>query len=337
VTLRVAILGGGAWGTALAIHLATRVRDRPAVTLYMRNADAARATIAARENARYLPNVPIPSEVTITSDHRVAADIVFVATPVAAFPAVRRALDAASLHAPLFTLAKGFVPAAGRAPHYALPHEVLAQAWKAPVGAVSGPTFAMEVAQGLPTALVVASTDPAVSRDAAALLASDSLRAYTSDDLTGVEVGGAVKNVYAIAAGASDGLRFGDNARAALVTRALAESMRLCVALGGRAETLSGLAGLGDLVLTCTGNQSRNRRVGLALARGERLDRILAELGHVAEGVPGAHAVRDVAVHHGVDMPIVDVVCRVLDGEVPLRDAVLMLLAREAGAEHRAH
>ena len=338
MTTRVAILGGGAWGTALAIHLATRARERPAVTLYMRNADAARATIAARENARYLPGVPVPADVTITWElHRVAADIVFVATPVAAFAAVRRALDDASLHAPLFTLAKGFVPAPGRAPHHELPHAVLAKAWQAPVGAVSGPTFAMEVAQGLPTALVVASTDAAAARDAAALLSSERLRAYTSDDLTGVEVGGAVKNVYAIAAGASDGLGFGDNARAALVTRALAESTRLCAALGGRTETLAGLAGLGDLVLTCTGNQSRNRRVGLELSRGRPLDTILAELGHVAEGVPGARAVREVARHHGVEMPIVDVVCRVLDGEMPLRDAVLMLLAREAGAEIRAH
>ena len=338
MALRVAILGGGEWGTALDIHLATRVRELPVVTLYMRNAEAARTTIAARENRRYLPGVTVPPEVAVTSElHRVAADVVFVATPVAAFPAVRRALDDSSLHAPLFTLAKGFVPAPGRAPHHELPHAVLAKAWQAPVGAVSGPTFAMEVAQGLPTALVVASTDAAASRDTAALLSSESFRAYTSDDLTGVEVGGAVKNVYAIAAGASDGLGFGDNARAALVTRALAESTRLCVALGGRAETLAGLAGLGDLVLTCTGNQSRNRRVGLGLARGQRLDTILAELGHVAEGVPGAHAVRDIAVHHGVDMPIVDVVCRVLDAEVPLRDAVLMLLARATGAEQRAH
>jgi glycerol-3-phosphate dehydrogenase (NAD(P)+) len=334
--VRVAILGGGAWGTALAIHLAVRTRERPAVTLYMRNAEAARATIATRENHRYLPRITIPLDVAITSElHRVAADVVFVATPVAAFPAIRRALAAASLRAPLFALAKGFVPAPSGAPRHALPHEVLAHEWSAPVGVVSGPTFAMEVAQGLPTALVVASTDAAASRDAAALLAGDSLRAYTSDDLTGVEVGGAVKNVYAIAAGASDGLGFGDNARAALITRALAESTRLCVALGGRAETLAGLAGLGDLVLTCTGNQSRNRRVGLALARGQRLDAILAELGHVAEGVPGARAVREIAAHHGVDMPIVDVVSRVLDGELPLRDAVLALLARETGAEHR--
>jgi glycerol-3-phosphate dehydrogenase (NAD(P)+) len=334
VASRVAVLGGGAWGTALAIHLATWSRERPSVALYMRDAALARATIDSRENTRYLPRVAVPEQVSITSElSALDADMLFVATPVAAIPALRAALAATPLRAPIFVLSKGFVPAHGASPPWTLPHEALARDWPAPVGAVSGPSFSVEVAQGLPTALVVASTDAAAARDVAALLKSDNLRAYTSVDLVGVELGGAVKNVFAIAAGASDGLGFGDNARAALITRALAESARLSNALGGAGETLMGLAGLGDLVLTCTGNLSRNRRVGLALSRGQSLDAIAAELGHVAEGVPGARAVRDVAVHHRVDMPIVDAVYRVLYERLPLRDAVLSLLAREAGSE----
>ena len=331
---RVAVLGGGAWGTALAVHLAAHSRERPAVTLYMRDPDAVRATLADRENRRYLPGIPIPANVALTTTlDGLRADVLFVATPVAAIPDIRNALDRAALRAPAFTLAKGFVPAAGRAEGFVLPHEALARGWPHAVGSVSGPTFAGEVAQGLPTALVVAATDAQVTRDVAALLRSDSLRAYTSADVVGVELGGAVKNVFAIAAGASDGLGFGDNARAALVTRALAESARLSHALGAAPETLMGLAGLGDLVLTCTGNLSRNRRVGLALARGEPLDAIVAALGHVAEGVPAARAVRAVARHHRVDMPIVEAVYRVLYEGTPLREAVLSLLAREGGPE----
>ncbi len=172
----------------------------------------------------------------------------------------------------------------------ALAHQVIAPRWPAPVGMVSGPSFAEEVARGLPTAVTVAATDPALAAEVAALLRADTLRAYESDDMAGVEVGGAVKNVLAIAAGTSDGLGFGHNARAALITRGLAETGRLSAALGGRRDTLMGLAGLGDLVLTCTGDLSRNRRVGLALARGQALPAVLAELGHVAEGVGAARS-----------------------------------------------
>jgi glycerol-3-phosphate dehydrogenase (NAD(P)+) len=205
--------------------------------------------------------------------------------------------------------------------------------WPYPVGSVWGPTFAILVARGLPTALVVATTNDALTREVATLLRGETLRAYASGDLTGVEVGGAVKNVLAIAAGASDGLGFGDNARAALVTRGLAECGRLSAALGGRRETLMGLAGLGDLVLTCTGDLSRNRRLGLALARGEPLPAILASLGHVAEGVQAARAAHALARHHEVDMPIVAAVHRVLHERVVLREAVFALLAREPRAE----
>ncbi|MDQ2917083.1 MAG: NAD(P)-dependent glycerol-3-phosphate dehydrogenase [Pseudomonadota bacterium] len=333
MTASVAVLGGGAWGTAFAIHLATRTHVRPRVTLYMRSPSQARACIAARENRRYLPRIALPAEVAITSNLADAgADLLFAATPVAGLMALCAALDGVRLSAPLIALAKGFVATPAPA-QWALAHERLAEHWPHPVGAVSGPTFAIEVAQGLPTALVVATTDTSLTADVADLLRSDTLRAYPSDDLAGIEVGGAVKNVFAIAAGASDGLGFGDNARAALITRGLAESGRLSTALGGRRETLMGLAGLGDLVLTCTGNLSRNRRVGLALSRGQPLAAILAEIGHVAEGVEATRAARALAMHHGIDMPIVDAVHRVLYEGMAPRDAVGALLAREPRSE----
>jgi len=330
----VAVLGGGAWGTAFAIHLATRTHARSRVTLYVRSADQARNIIVSGENARYLPGVAVPPQVTITSDlASLHADLLFAATPVAELSTLAAALGGAGVAAPLVSLAKGFVAAPGDDPPWTLAHRAIGGRWPHPVGSVSGPTFAIEVARGLPTALVVATTDGAVTRDVAALLRGETLRAYASEDLTGVEVGGAVKNVLAIAAGASDGLGFGDNARAALVTRGLAECGRLSAALGGRRETLMGLAGLGDLVLTCTGDLSRNRRLGLALARGEPLPAILASLGHVAEGVQAARAAHALARHYGVDMPIVDAVHRVLYEGVVLREAVLALLAREPRAE----
>jgi glycerol-3-phosphate dehydrogenase (NAD(P)+) len=334
MSANVAVLGGGAWGTAFAIHVATRTHARPRVTLYMRNAADARATLAVRENRRYLPGITLPAGVEITSNlSKLRADLLFAATPVAELTTLRTSLAQAGVLGPIISLSKGFVEAPSRAAAWVLPHQALAADWPLPVGAVSGPTFAVEVARGLPTALVVATTDAALTRDVADLLRGETLRAYASDDLTGVEVGAAVKNVLAIAAGASDGLGFGDNARAALVTRGLAESGRLSAALGGRRETLMGLAGLGDLVLTCTGNLSRNRRVGLALAGGQPLAAILAEIGHVAEGVTATRAARQLALHHGVDMPIVDAVHRVLYEGVAPRDAVLTLLAREPREE----
>jgi len=329
----VAVLGGGAWGTAFAIHLAAHTHALPQVTLYVRSAAQARSIAASRENARYLPGIALPPRVAITSDlSSLRADVLFAATPVAELAALSRALAAAGVDAPLVSLAKGFV-ATPDEPSWTLAHRAMGKVWPHPVGSVSGPTFAVEVARGLPTALVVATTDDALTRDVAALVRGETLRAYASEDVTGVEVGGAVKNVLAIAAGASDGLGFGDNARAALVTRGLAECGRLSAALGGRRETLMGLAGLGDLVLTCTGDLSRNRRVGLALARGEPLQAILASLGHVAEGVQAARAAHALARHHGVDMPIAEAVHRVLYEGLVLRDAVLALLAREPRAE----
>jgi glycerol-3-phosphate dehydrogenase (NAD(P)+) len=335
MTASVAVLGGGAWGTALAIHLATRSHARPRVTLYLRATAQARDLRAARENRRYLPRIALPDSLAITSDIAAArgADLLIGATPVAELIPLVDALTQARVAAPLLSLSKGFVATPAASLPWSLPHQALAAHWPHASGTVTGPTFAIEVAQGLPTALVVASTDAALTQQAAALLRGESLRAYASDDLAGVEVGGAVKNVLAIAAGASDGLGFGDNARAALITRGLAESGRLSTALGGKRETLMGLAGLGDLVLTCTGNLSRNRRVGLALSRGQPLAAILAEIGHVAEGVQATRAAHELALHFALDMPIVAAVHRVLYERMPPRDAVLALLAREPRGE----
>ena len=331
----VAILGAGAWGTALAIHLAERAAAKPEVTLWTRDAGQARAISEARVNTRYLPGIALPLSIAISSNLRAAAraELLVAATPVAALPGLVRELVTHGVRAPLVWLSKGFVTAPALPAGVGLAHQVIAPMWPAPVGIVSGPTFAEEVARGLPAALTVAATQGALAATVAALLRGDTLRAYESDDLAGVEIGGAVKNVLAIAAGASDGLAFGHNARAALITRGLAETGRLSAALGGKRETLMGLAGLGDLVLTCTGDLSRNRRVGLALAQGKRLPAILAELGHVAEGVTAAIAARALAAHHGVEMPICEVVCRVLHEDLPARLAVEELLKREPRTE----
>jgi len=333
----VALLGAGAWGTALAVHLAERAAAKPTVTLWTR--DAAQASALDRDgvNARYLPGAVLPRAMNITSDLRVAvrAELLVVATPAAALPELVRELAALGAAAPLIWLSKGFVTAPSLPAGVGLAHQVIAPMWPTAVGIVSGPTFAEEVARGLPAALTVAATEPGLAAMVAALLRGDSLRAYESDDVSGVEIGGAIKNVLAIAAGASDGLGFGHNARAALITRGLAETGRLSAALGGKRETLMGLAGLGDLVLTCTGDLSRNRRVGLALAKGQRLPAILAELGHVAEGVTAALAARALAAHHGVEMPICEVVCRVLHEDLPARVAVEELLSREPRSERQ--
>ncbi len=327
-----AVLGAGAWGTAIAAHLARRPELR--VALWARDVAQARAIAAARENVKYLPGVKLPAALTVTSNLAAVADaqLLIVGTPAAALLSMAGELATAGARAPLVWLSKGFLalPSDALVPAgIALAHQALAPRWPAPVGVISGPSFADEVARGLPTAVAVAATEPALAAQVARLLRADTLRAYESDDLVGVEVGGAVKNVLAIAAGASDGLGFGHNARAALITRGLAETGRLLSALGGRRETLMGLAGLGDLVLTCTGDLSRNRRVGLGLAQGKPLPAILAELGHVAEGVNAASDVRTLSRHHNVDMPICDAVYRVLHENLAPREAVGELLRRE--------
>jgi glycerol-3-phosphate dehydrogenase (NAD(P)+) len=330
------VLGAGAWGTALAAHLARR--NDVEFKLVARSAARAHEIALARCNERYLPGVELPEALAVSADFAAAAKarLLIVATPVAALSGLADELAVFGARAPLIWLSKGFVevPRSSELPTgIGLAHQVLAPRWKAPVGIVSGPSFAEEVARRLPTAVAVAATDRALAAEVASLLRSDTLRAYESDDVAGVEIGGAVKNVLAIAAGASDGLGFGHNARAALITRGLAETGRLSGALGGRRDTLMGLAGLGDLVLTCTGDLSRNRRVGLELARGRELTQILADLGHVAEGVAAARAARILSRHHGIEMPIVDAVYRVLYEKLSPRDAVLTLLRREPRAE----
>ena len=333
----VAVVGAGAWGTAIACHLAARAHAKPRVVLIARSRERADELKRDRLNARYLPGIALPDALAIDHDPARAAraEIVFIATPTSALEAVADTLADAGVRAPLAWLSKGFVRATSADGGTALAHRRIAPRWPAPVGVVSGPSFAGEVARALPTALVAAATDASLAARAATLLRGDTLRVYESDDLTGVEVGGAVKNVLAIAAGLADGLGYGHNARAALITRGLAEISRLAVAEGGRRETLMGLAGLGDLVLTCTSDASRNRQVGLALAAGRPLGAILASLGHVAEGVDAARAARALAHHHGIEMPITEAVASVLDGITPVRDAVEGLLRREPKADER--
>lgn len=332
---RVAILGAGAWGTAMAVHLASGAARPCAVTLWARDPAHAAALRAAHRNERYLPHIALPSSIAVTAGiaEVTACDLLMAAVPAAGLVETAGQARNAGATAPLLWLSKGFVTADDLPGGIALAHQRIGPSWPAPVGVISGPSFAEEVARGMPTALVVAATSSALSAQVAGLLRGDALRVYESADLAGVEIGGAVKNVLAIAAGASDGLGFGHNARAALVTRGLAETGRLLTAMGGSRETLMGLAGLGDLVLTCTGDLSRNRRVGLALAEGRTLADILARLGHVAEGVTAARATRRLAAHHGVEMPICTAVDRVLHEGLPVRDAVAELLRREPRTE----
>ncbi len=327
----IAVLGAGSWGTALAVLLAGN--GHPTL-LWAR--DTAQVAAMARErcNRRYLPEVVFPDALEPVTDSQAAmarAEDILLVPPARGFRALLSEL--APHIRPRQRLAwatKGLEPASGM-----LLHEVAAEVLGArvPVAVVSGPTFAREVAVGLPAAVTVAASTPALATHFAARLHGPSFRAYTSDDMVGVEVGGAVKNVLAIAAGIADGLGFGANTRAALVTRGLAEMMRLGVALGGKRDTFMGLAGLGDLVLTCTDDQSRNRRLGLALARGESVEQACASLQQVVEGVDAAPVVARQAQRLGVEMPIVEQVCRVLTSACPPREAVNALLAREPKAE----
>ena len=321
------VLGAGAWGTALAAVLASRHR----ATLWARDPAQAEAIAAARCNAKYLPGVQLPEALAVTADLSASiagAQLLIAATPVAGLRDLCARLN--GNRTPILWLCKGFEQGTGL-----LPHQILEACGPAgvPSGALSGPSFALEVARGLPCALTLAARDAAFARASAELLHGGRMRVYYSTDLVGVELGGAVKNVMAIAAGISDGLGLGQNARAALITRGLAEITRLGVALGGNAETMMGLAGAGDLILTATGDLSRNRSVGLELARGRSLADILAGLGHVAEGVRSAREVARLAARHGVEMPVCEAVCAVLDGIVTPPQAVAQLLARDPKEE----
>ncbi|HEX7054091.1 MAG TPA: NAD(P)H-dependent glycerol-3-phosphate dehydrogenase [Burkholderiales bacterium] len=322
----VAVLGAGAWGTAIAGVLAGRMDVR----LWARDAAQARAIRETRRNERYLPGFALPAAVAVTDELPRAlegAELVLAATPVAG---LREVLAKLSARQGVVWLCKGFEQGSG-----ALPHQIAAETLgrDARCGALSGPSFAEEVAQGLPCALTLACADAAFAQQAAGRLHGGRMRVYYSTDLVGVEICGALKNVMAIAAGISDGLGLGLNARAALITRGLAETARLGAALGARPETVMGLAGVGDLILTATGDLSRNRRVGLALARGEPLAAILKQLGHIAEGVGSAREVARLAAERGVDMPVTEAVNAVLSGALSPAAAVDRLLARDPKPE----
>jgi len=326
----IAVLGAGSWGTALAIQLARA--NRP-TRLWGRQPAALAEMAKTRVNARYLPDVRFPDSLTVEKDLGAAvqgvADIL-IAIPSHAFRDTLVKLAPHLIAGQRVAWAtKGFELTSGLLPHQ-IAHAVLPQV---PVAVVSGPTFAREVGQGLPTAMTVASDNESFANELARSLSGQHFRTYTSPDIVGVEVGGATKNVLAIATGLADGMGFGANTRAALITRGLVEMTRLGTALGARADTFMGLSALGDLVLTCTDDQSRNRRFGLAMARGLSADAALADIGQVVEGFQAAAAIHRVATRMHVDMPIAEQVYRVLYEHVPLKEAVAALMGRDLKAE----
>ena len=326
----VAVIGAGSWGTALAVQLG---RIGMAVRLWTRDPALAREIADKRANRRYLPDIRLPESVVTTADHIESldgCDLVILAVPSHFLRGVLQPMAAAvPIGAVLVSATKGLEPSSALRMSEILAQVVPGRA----VAALSGPSFAREVALGKPTALVVASADAAVARSLQERLSAPAFRLYTNRDLVGVEIGGALKNVMAIATGLSDGLELGENARAALITRGLAEMGRLAVCLGGQPATLAGLAGLGDLVLTCTGSQSRNHRLGLAVAGGQTLAQAEGSTPMVAEGVRTVASARMLAGRAGVSMPICDEVSAVLFETKPVREALDSLLAREPRPE----
>jgi glycerol-3-phosphate dehydrogenase (NAD(P)+) len=336
--MKIIVLGAGAWGTALAVSACRNPQAQHQVTLWARDGVQTSAMEQQRENQRYLPGVILPPGLRLSAlawpelfQVLAQQDLVIVASPMAGLRGLLIQLQGSTV--PVAWLCKGFEAGIGQTPGL-LGHEVQAQV--APdlrAGVLSGPSFAQEVAQGQPTALVAASAHVSVREALVGAFHSPTLRVYANDDVVGVEVGGAVKNVLAIATGLCDGLQLGLNARAALITRGLAEMTRLGLALGARAETFMGLSGLGDLVLTATGDLSRNRRVGLALAQGQTLKQAVQALGHVAEGVYSARTVVQRALSLGVEMPIAQAVVDLLDGRMQPAQAVATLMGREPALE----
>ena len=335
--MKIIVLGAGAWGTAVAMSAAQNPAGH-SVVLWARDAAQALDMRSQGQNARYLPGIPFPSSLTVVDGGFApllhGADLIIVATPMAALRGMLQTLRGNTTA--VAWLCKGFEAAPGDQPEAfgLLAHEV--QARVAPeliAGAFSGPSFAQEVALGHPTALVAASAHARVRDALVNAFHSPSVRVYANEDIVGVEVGGAVKNVLAIATGLCDGLALGLNARAALITRGLAEMTRLGLALGARADTFMGLSGLGDLVLTATGDLSRNRRVGMLLAEGKSLQQAVHSLGHVAEGVYSARTVAQRADVLGVDMPITRAVVALLDGQLAPADAVVALMGRGPASE----
>lgn len=332
--MNITILGAGAWGTALAITLASRHN----VVLWGRNAQAMEDARLQRENTAYLRGFPLPDSLTVSSDFdqavnhvcsEPASSLLVVASSVAGLRGLAEQLRSYAIPN-LVWLCKGLEEGTRL-----LPHQIVQQVMgdSIPAGALSGPSFAQEVARGLPCALTIAGAHPDLSKRVVEAVHGGNIRIYSSDDLIGVEIGGAVKNILAIATGVADGLELGLNARAALITRGLAEITRLGVALGGHQETFMGLSGVGDLILTCTGDLSRNRRVGLGLAQNKKLETIVTELGHVAEGVRCAKAVRELAQEMNIDMPITNAVAAALFDGVSVKEMVGRLLSRDPREE----
>jgi glycerol-3-phosphate dehydrogenase (NAD(P)+) len=326
-----AVLGAGSWGSALSMLLAG---NGHAVELWDRDSDLLESMRVHRENRRYLPGVPLPAGIVLSRDPAsalAAADVPFLVVPSGGFREVLKTYaDTIRRKGRLVWATKGLEEETQSLLH-AIAAEILGES--VALAVVSGPNFAVEVAQKMPTATTIASDNERFAEEVAQCLYNEWFRPYTSSDLIGVQLGGALKNVIAIASGIADGLGFGANTRAALLTRGLAEITRLTVRMGGKLETLSGLAGVGDLILTCTDNKSRNRRLGLILATGKPLPEALAEIGQAVEGVKTAHAGHRLARKVGVEMPIIEQVYRVLFEGVSARQAVKALLAREPGTE----
>lgn len=327
----VAVLGAGSWGTALALLLS---RNGHAVRLWSHNSEQVARLRHDRENRRYLPGCAFPAGLTVEPDLAVAGArsvIVLIAVPSHAYgETLARVKPYLDVNTGIAWATKGLEHGSGRFLHQ-VTAQLLGENW--PAAVISGPSFAREVAAGMPTAVTVASRDVGYARQVAALLHGSNLRAYTSEDVIGVELGGAVKNVLAIAVGVSDGLGFGANARAALITRGLAEMVRLGEVVGGRRETFMGLAGIGDLVLTCTDDQSRNRRFGLAIGRGQTAAEACAAIGQVVEGIVTTREIMRLARRYRVEMPITEQVDQVLDQGRDPRQAVEALLARDLKPE----
>jgi glycerol-3-phosphate dehydrogenase (NAD(P)+) len=326
---KIAVLGAGAWGTALAMHISNQHQ----VSLWARNAGHVSGMRKSRANPLYLGDFKFNDNLQVEDDLRVAiqdADLILSVVPTAGFRHILKEIKALQSTQPIIWAHKGLEPETAKLPHEVALEELGSeQKW----GALSGPSFAAELVRGLPTAVTLAANDADFAFQASNLIHGGNLRVYNSTDVIGVSVGGAVKNVMAIAAGISDGMGFGNNARAAMITRGLAEITRFGMALGAKAETFMGLAGVGDLVLTCTGQYSRNREVGLQLASGKALEDVLKGLGHVAEGVNTAREVMRRADSLGVDMPITYEVNQALSHGKSAKDAVMDLLGRAQKAD----
>lgn len=331
-SLNIAVLGAGSWGTALAALMA---RHGHAVTLWGRDAAVAAAIDQQHENTRYLPGIALPDNLRATTDLAASlrsADLVLVVVPSHAFTETLRLLaPLRPTSAGVAWATKGFEPGSGRFLHE-VAEDILGPS--VPLAVVTGPSFAKEVTLGLPTAVTVHGDDADFTQQVADVLHGPAFRAYTGNDMLGAELGGAMKNVLAVATGVADGMQLGLNARAGLITRGLNEMLRLAAAIGGRPETLMGLAGLGDLVLTSTGDLSRNRRLGLALGRGQSLQDAVREIGQVVESVQTADEVMRQADRHGIDLPISSAVRAVLHGDLSPTDGLQQLLAREQKPEY---